>query len=117
MITTVCAFAFAVISPGSYALLFAYVGDRSALIDFAVVVSCVILAADVFRHFRVWIFLSAAVVLLSASLAGLFVHFRDSGESGPLPYEWLNRYYVCSMPLLLFSAAARLFPRSRSGGA
>jgi hypothetical protein len=51
------------------------------------------------------------VVLLAASLVGLFVHFRDSGESGPLPYEWLNDYYFRSTPLMLISAANRLLRR------
>ena len=113
-IAAIAAFAFAVVSPASYALLFASVGDRSAFIDIAVVGSCVILVADAFRHLIVWLFVSAVAVLVAASLAGMFVHFQDSGESGPLPYEWLNGYYIRSSPLLLISAVVRWFLRHES---
>ena len=110
-IAALTAFAFAAISPATYALLSAFVGDRSAFIDMAVVGSCIILVADAFKHLAVWLFVFGVAVLLTASLAGMFVHFQDSGESGPLPYEWLNGYYLRSMPLLLISAGARLLLR------
>ena len=110
-IAAVAAFAYAVVAPASYALLFAFMADRSALIDIAVVGSCVILVANGFKPLSGWLFVSATALLIAASLAGIFVHFRDSGASGPLPYEWLNGYYLRSTPLLLISSAVRFFSR------
>ena len=108
-IVAVPACLYAVISPAGYALLFAYVRDSSAFFDAIVAVSCIILLTDIFRRLNFWIFSPAFAVLLAASLAGLLFHFRSSGESGPLPFEWLNGYHLRSTPLLLVSAAARLF--------
>jgi hypothetical protein len=110
MIVAVVACFYAVVWPATYAFLFAFFGDGSgAFLDIAVAASCVILLADIFRSLNIWLFSFAIVALLAASFAGFFFHFRASDESGPLPYEWLNYYYVRSAPLLLVSAGVRLF--------
>ena len=73
-----------------------------------VFVSAVGLVVDFFRRVPTLLWIIMIVVLSSAGSVGLFHHFRDSGESGPLPYEWLNGYYECALPLILISVAARI---------
>jgi len=111
-IAAVAAFIYASIAPATYALLSGVV-HLSAFVDVGVLVSCGIVFADVLERRPVWLYLSAMGVLLAASLVGRFVHFRDSGESGPLPYEWLNHYYLFSTPLVLVSAASRLLRQQK----
>jgi hypothetical protein len=93
-------------------VLFSAVRHPSAIVDFVIAFGCLGLAFDIIRRMPVWIWFAAFAVVTVSSLAGLCFHFQDSGESGPLPYEWLNDYYVRSWPLLIIALGARLFLRT-----
>jgi hypothetical protein len=73
--------------------------------------SSVGLVVDIFRRVPVMLWIMMLVMLLSAGSVGIFHHFQDSGESGPLPYEWLNSYYASALPLILVSLATRMIGR------
>ncbi len=73
----------------------------------AVCVCSVILVIDEFRRIPIPLWVMMLVLLASAGSAGFFHHFRDSGESGPLSYEWLNGYHIYALPLVLVSLASR----------
>ena len=93
----------AALSPASYGALFLSVLDSSAIIDFVVLGSCIIIVWDAFKTMPRLIWGTAFMVLLIATNIGFFYYFRDSGESGPLPYEWLNGYYKFTVPLITLS--------------
>ena len=94
----------AILAPGSYGVLFLVHGHWSALIDAMVVLVCAILVAPVFRRTPTGLWLGGACTLAVTGFLGFFHHFRDSGESGPLPFEWLNDYWTQALPLLVLSA-------------
>ena len=94
----------AILAPASYCLLFAAFTHWSALVDLALVVSCIILALAAFKHISFVFWMMAFVIVTVFAGSGFFNHFRDSGESGPLPFEWLNGYYLNALPLLLLAA-------------
>jgi len=98
--------------PAVYTFLF--VGDASSLVGLIVAGSCIILLIEVFKSVKLWLFVCAMATLFCASLMGICFQFRHSGESGPLPYEWLNKYYVNAIPLLVLSGGFR-FWRHRAG--
>lgn len=77
----------------------------------AVFASSVGLVVDTFRRVPALHWIIMLGVLLGAASVGFFHHFRYSGESGPLPYEWLNGYYASALPLILVSLATRLIGR------
>ena len=80
-----------------------------------VVASSVGLVVDTFRRVPVVLWIIMLVVLLSAGSVGFFHHFRDSWESGPLPYEWLNSYFASALPLILVSLVSRVVGRRIAG--
>jgi len=52
---------------------------------------------------------------MAFSLAGFGYHFRDSGESGPLPYEWINDYFWSAIPLLVTTMFSIIFGTMKVG--
>lgn len=58
-------------------------------------------AFDIIHHYLT---LVATLIVIGYSVASQFHRFRDSGESGPLPYEWLNDYWIISWPAVLVGA-------------
>jgi hypothetical protein len=94
----------AVLAPMQYGLISAVCLHWSAIPDAVVVWSCVELTFQGFagRRWKRWI--AGVLVLAAASTIGLFHHFQDQGESAPLPFEWLNYYWLAGSPLLLLSA-------------
>ena len=52
---------------------------------------------------------ASLLILLTAISIGFFHYFRDVGESGPLPYEWLNGYYKFTLPLITLAVLKYLF--------
>lgn len=107
-VLVVLASIYALAPPLSYMVLFTFALHQSAVIDLVVALSCVLLAYSSFKKLpsALW-FGSLLVVALSASI-GSFHHFRDSGESGPLPYEWLNHYFTAAVPLIVLAIGSRI---------
>lgn len=93
--------------PGAYGLLFTVATDWSAIVDFAIVISCIVLALSSFIRIPSIAWFICFFILSVALLSGVFFHFQDSGESGPLPFEWLNRYFIQGTPLLILSGTQR----------
>ena len=89
--------------PAVYGALSIFYVDSSAIIDLLVVGSCIIIVWDTFRASPRIILLTSFMVLLIATTIGFFHYFRDSGASGPLPYEWLNGYYEHTVPFIILS--------------
>lgn len=93
--------AWAALKPTLFAAIFAFVGHRSAVLDMVVVASCLVIVWGAFRRAPLYLWVGSVLVLMVSSFAGFFHHFKDSGESGPLPYEWLNGYFQFSLPLVV----------------
>ena len=89
--------------PAMYGALFTVFTHYSALIDFLVLASCLVLTISIFKRIRSAVFFIALATLLFASVIDFFHHFQDSGTSGPLPYEWLNGFYLFGLPLVFIS--------------
>jgi len=108
---------YALAPPLSYMLLFSLGLHQSAVIDLIIALSCVLLALSSFKRVPpgAWYF-SMIVVLLSATI-GFVYHFRDSGESAPLPYEWLNHYFTAAMPLVVLAIISRIYDKRLQGKA
>jgi len=104
---------FATLSPVMYGLLFGAFADWSAFFDFALVISCIALAFAAFKDLPFVLWLSAFVIVTVFATSGFFYRFRDSGESGPLPFEWLNNYLLQALPLLLIAAISRFFATNK----
>ena len=68
--------------------------------DFLVLGSCIIVVWDALKTLAPLVWAASLLILLTATSIGFFHYFRDFGESGPLPYEWLNGYYKFTLPLL-----------------
>ena len=104
---TILAGMWAGLRPATYAFLFLFSLDSSIIFDLLVLLSCTILAWEAFRPTIRTAWVLSLVILLLATGMGFFHHFPDYGESGPLPYEWLNGYYTFSLPLIFVTLVAR----------
>jgi len=107
-ILTILACVWAVIPPSVYGFIFTVVADQSAVIDIFIVACCICLAVSSFKRVHLYIQSLSFLMVAIASIIGFFHYFQDSGASGPLPYEWLNSYYLHSLPLLIIFTATRL---------
>jgi len=105
----------AALRPAVYGALSIFFVDSSAMIDLLVLGSCIIIVWDAFRSLSPVVWISSFAVLLIATNTGFFHHFRDSGESGPLPYEWLNGYYQYTLPLISLAILNRIVRRRFAG--
>ncbi|MDF1739637.1 MAG: hypothetical protein P1U86_10795 [Verrucomicrobiales bacterium] len=99
------------LGPFLYGLLFLVSGDFSAIVDFLVAAAVVGSALKIYVNLPISIWISAMTVFFGASTIGFFVHFRNSGESGPLPFEWLNQYYQFGLPAIILIGVAVRFDR------
>jgi len=99
----------AVLAPAMYGVLSGAFADWSAIFDFLIVFSCGVLVLAAFKNISLGIWLAVFAVVAVFGVSGFFYHFQDSGQSGPLPFEWLNSYFVQALPLLLIALLARFF--------
>jgi len=97
--------------PGAYGILFAFVMHWSAAVDFMIVLCCLILTVSAFTKVTGAVLSMCLIILAVSSISGLFFHFKDSGESGPLPFEWLNDYLVHVLPLLILYVLFKIVRR------
>lgn len=88
------------LAPLSYGLLFLISLDSSSFVSLTIAAAVLVSVISVFVNIPSSLSIISITAFSGASLIGLFVHFRDSGESGPLPYEWLNEYYEVGIPTL-----------------
>jgi len=100
---------FAILAPAMYGFLFGAFADWSALIAFALVLSCAALVFAAFKNFSFMLWLAVFTIVTVFAVSGFFHRFRDSGESGPLPFEWLNSYFLQAFPLLVIAILTRVF--------
>ena len=112
-ILVVIAAILAILAPASYCLLFVAFADWSALVDFVLVISCIILALAAFKHISFILWMTAFVIVAVFAGSGFLHHFQDSDESGPLPFEWLNGYFLKALPLLLLTASSQFLGRKK----
>ena len=108
-ILIVIAAIWAIHTPAMYCMLFGAFADWSALVDFLIVFSCCVLVYAAFKNISIVLWLTAFAVVAVSGASGFIYHFKDSGESGPLPFEWLNNYFLQALPLLLIAILARFF--------
>ena len=108
-IVTILAGVWAAMRPMIYGLIFMLAVDPSAIIDFIVVGGCIVLVWHTIRPLPFSLWIAALSTLLISTSVGFFYHFLDYGESGPLPFEWLNGYYELSMPLIIIVLLRLLF--------
>jgi hypothetical protein len=99
----------ATITPAMYGLLFVAVGDWSAAIDVLIVLFCIVLAVAAFARIPFTVWLVCFTCMLGLAVAGFFYHFRGSGESGPLPFEWINGYFIHAAPILVSSVLMKIY--------
>jgi hypothetical protein len=107
--TIVLASGWAILAPAMYGLLFAAVLHWSAFIDILVVISCIVLAVTAFRQVSQILWIVSFTFVGGVGIAGFFHHFRDSGESGPLPFEWINSYFLHAVPILAVATLTRIY--------
>ena len=112
-ILIVIAAIWAILAPVMYGMLFGAFADWSVLVDFLIVFSCGVLVLATFKNISHVLWIAAFVLVALSGASGFFYHFQDSGESGPLPFEWLNSYFLQALPLLLISAIVRLFEANK----
>jgi len=93
----------AILPAVAYGLLFASVAHWSSLIDLGLALSCITLSLSAFMRVATLAWLAALMIITGFSAIGQFYHFQDSGESGPLPFEWINGYLLHGLPLLTVS--------------
>ena len=110
LVTLACIWAIYI--PVMYGLLFTFSLNSSALVDLTIFISCIALTATVFIKPKPAISLISSVIVLAFSIVGFFYHFQDSGTSGPLPYEWLNGYYLHTLPLLIIVTFNYLYQKN-----
>ena len=103
----------AILPPLSYGILFTFFTDWSAIFDFVIVGLCICLVLAAFKHIPFAIWSIGFFGLTIIALAGFCYHFEDSGASGPIPFEWLNRYFGHAMPLLAVSLLNRLIQKTQ----
>ena len=89
------------LGPFLYGVLFLFCGDWSLFIDFTIAASVVVSVLKPYVNVPMTLWIVSMTIFTGASLIGFFIHFQDSGESGPLPFEWLNQYYQVGIPTLL----------------
>ena len=94
------------LAPGNYGFLSFYFHHWSAWVDLAVLLACIILAAPPFKRLPFTLWLCGLIAVSVTASLGFFHHFQDSGESMPLPFEWLNGYWTQALPLVLVSVAS-----------
>ena len=109
----VIAAVWAILAPASYGLLFGVFFHWSALVDFAIVGACGVLALTAFKDVSLMLWLTAFSIVALCAASGFFYHFRDSGESGPLPFEWMNDYLFQAIPLLAVSVLVRVLATNK----
>ena len=114
-ILAVLAAMWAIISPAGYGLLFGVFLSWVAIVDMLVAASCVVLAYSMFRGIPAFLNLFAFGVLALFCFLDLFRHFRDSGESGPLPFEWINGYFWQALPLIIVVIISTLMKNFTQG--
>ncbi len=103
------------LGPFLYGVLFLFSGDWSAIIDFTIAAAVLGSVLKLYVKIPKTLWVVSMAVFAGASLIGFFVHFRDSGESGPLPFEWLNQYYHGGIPaLFLIGLSVALSNRDRT---
>jgi hypothetical protein len=106
-IAIIAAGVLAALRPAVYGALSIVFVDSSAIIDFLVLLSCIIIVWDTFRSAHLFVWVAAFAVSLVAANIGFIYHFKDFGESGPLPFEWLNEYFIHALPLLILALLSR----------
>jgi hypothetical protein len=106
-IATIVAGVLAALRPAVYGTLSIVFMDSSAIIDLLVFGSCIILVWHTFRSAPLLVWVAAFAVLLVAANIGFIHHFKDFGESGPLPFEWLNEYFIQALPLIILALLSR----------
>ena len=104
----------ACLAPLSYGLLFSIIAPWGGLVDGIIVWGCIELALAGFNRLRLFRWITGTVVLVAASTIGMFHHFQDQGESGPLAFEWLNFYWVLGIPLVTLSILSVVFEHRRN---
>lgn len=107
-ISIILAGLWAAIRPAAYCGLSFFFRDSSAFIDLLVLGICVIVVCNAFYVLPRFLWVLALVMLLVFGSVGFFYHFQDVDESSPLPYEWLNGYYLHAFPLILLSVIGGL---------
>jgi hypothetical protein len=95
----------------SYGVIFVWLGHFASLFSVFIGLACILLFIDSIKLLPTKIYLSVFIIVLVTSSLGFFIHFQDSGESGPLPFEWLNNYWKISFPLLFASAIGRFLKK------
>ena len=103
----------ALLAPLSYGVIFGLFFDWSAIVDLSLAFACMILAYSECKNIRMTVRISAFLVVLGFLFADLLRNFRATGESGPLPFEWINGYFWQALPLLFLSAISILTDRVR----
>jgi hypothetical protein len=93
----------AALSPASYGFLFILAADSSTVFDLLILGTCILLVLNEFKYCPNFIWFISIFILIITTSIEFFYLFRDVGESGPLPYEWLNGYYKFSLPLIILS--------------
>jgi hypothetical protein len=93
----------AALRPAVYGTLSIIFMDSSAIIDLLVLGSCIVLVWHTFRSAPLLVWVAALAVLIVAANIGFIHHFKDFGESGPLPFEWLNEYFMHALPLIILA--------------
>jgi hypothetical protein len=83
--------------------------DSSAIIDFLVLGSCIIIVWDAFKTLPRLVWAESLLIILAATSKEFIYYFRAFGESGPLPYEWLNGYHKFSLPLITLAGLKCIF--------
>ena len=116
VILSLLAAIWAALPPAAYGLLFAAFRDGSAIVNLPTALLCPVLAVSSFDKKPTVTWFVSFAWLSTATLAGVVHHFQDSGESGPLPFEWINRYAWSSTPLLLISIVIRVYWWKRRPG-
>ena len=102
----------AVQPPLHHLLLFAQMAHWSAVVDVAVCCCCVVLVAATIREPSGQLWWCAFCILCVASTIGSAVHMPALESGGP--FEWLNGYYVFTLPLLILSVLHRLVRGKRA---
>ena len=98
----------ALLVPLSDSILFASVGHWSAFFGLLVAGSCIVAALPAFITVTRVVWITSLGLLTLAAVSG-FVHHFDAGDCDVLPFEWLNRYWIQAIPLLVLSIALRIY--------
>ena len=110
-IVIVIAALLASLSPASYGTFF----GANMLLCYLLVTACFVLAYSEFRDFHFLVRMISWLIVMAFAVAGFGYHFRDFGESGPLPYEWINDYFWSAIPLLVTTVISIIFGTTKVG--